>query len=71
MNNTMKQLGSRLKALRIKCGYATPRAAEAGTGVPATTTIRTEKEGNPQFDTLLRICSEYGTTVSELTKGLK
>lgn len=64
-------LGARLKAIRIELGYATPRAAEAAINVPATTIIRAERDGNPRVKTLLHLCAGYGTTVSELTEGLK
>ena len=63
-------VGTRIRALRAQHGLSQARLAEVALLHPSNLGRLERGLSNPNLDTLVRIATALGTTVSELTRGI-
>lgn len=67
----MTLLGKRLRQARYAAGYSLPEA-QAKAGVHESYISKLERQNyNPTIAVLLKLAAAYGTTASELLKGIE
>lgn len=63
-------VGTRIKALRARLGLSQSRLAELARLHPSNLGRLERGTSNPNLDTLVRVATALGTTVSELTRSI-